>query len=110
MYILNLANPLVLLAALLLYGVLMILGKEFKKSVMPAIALFLFITILVVYAVQMMFAVNSETTKLLFTCVGYDAILIFLSYVSYLWVDDIEAKAKNKKSIDNSLDWFWDKI
>ena len=39
-----------------------------------------------------------------------EAIMILLSYISYLWVDDIEAKEKNKKSIDNSLDWFWKKI
>ena len=41
---------------------------------------------------------------------GVDAIMIFLSYIAYLWVDDIETKEKNKKSIDNSLDWFWKKV
>ena len=41
---------------------------------------------------------------------GVDAIMIFLSYIAYLWVDDIETKEKNKKSIDNSLEWFWKKV
>ena len=42
--------------------------------------------------------------------IAVDFGFIFLSFVSYLWVDDLEAKSKGKKSIDNSLDWFWKKI
>ncbi len=110
MYILDLTNPLVLLAALLVYGAFMILGKEFKKSLLPAISLFLFLITIGVYGVQLFLSASTETTRFIFTCIGYNAILIFLSYISYLWVDNIEAKAKNKKSIDNSLDWFWKKI
>lgn len=110
MYILDLTNPLVLLAAVLIYALLMILGKEFKNSKLPAISLFLFLIILAIYAVQLFMAGNAETNKFIVACIGYNAILIFLSYISYLWVDDIEAKAKNKKSIDNSLDWFWKKV
>lgn len=110
MNILDLTNPLVLLAAILIYGVLMILGKEFKKSSLPAISLFIFLATLIVYAVQLTMSHNPEITKFIVTCIGYNSILIFLSYISYLWVDDIEAKAKNKKSIDNSLDWFWKKV
>ena len=36
--------------------------------------------------------------------------MIFISYASYLWVDDVETKAKKKKSIDNSLEWFWKNV
>lgn len=110
MNILDLTNPLVLLVAILIYGVLMILGKEFKKSSLPAISLFIFLATLIIYAVQLTMAHDSEIARFIVTCIGYNAILIFLSYISYLWVDDIEAKAKNKKSIDNSLDWFWKKV
>ena len=110
MGILDLTNPLVLFAAILLYAFLFILGKEFKKSSLPAISLVLFLIILGIYAIQLVMADSVETTKLIMTCVGYNAILVFLSYISYLWIDDIEAKAKNKKSIDNSLDWFWNKV
>lgn len=110
MSILNLTNPYVLLAAILIYLLFLILGKEFKKSILPATALFIFLLILVVYGVQLIVATDEVTNKLIISCIGYDAVLIFLSYVAYLWVDDIEAKAKNKKSIDNSLDWFWNKV
>lgn len=110
MAILNLTNPYVLLCAILIYLVFLILGKEFKKSVLPAISLFIFLAILVIYGVQLMINNSAEAHKLIISCIGYNSILVFLSYLSYLWVDDIEAKAKNKKSIDNSLDWFWNKV
>lgn len=110
MGILDLTNPLVLFAAVLIYAFLFILGKEFKKSSLPAISLVLFLITLGIYAIQLVMADSVETTKLIMTCVGYNAILVFLSYISYLWIDDIEAKSKSKKSIDNSLDWFWNKV
>ena len=43
-------------------------------------------------------------------CIAIDFVFILISFFSYLWVDDIEAKAKNKISIDNSLDWFWKNV
>lgn len=110
MYILDLTNPLILLAAILIYALLMILGKEFKNSKLPATSLILFLITLAIYGIQLIISKNIETNKFLVSCIGYNAILVFLSYISYLWVDDIEAKSKNKKSIDNSLDWFWNKV
>jgi lipopolysaccharide export LptBFGC system permease protein LptF len=109
-YILDLTNPLVLLAALMVYAFLMILGKEYKKSALPAISLIIFLITLGIYGVQMFTSNNADTNKLLATCIGYNSVLVFLAFISYLWVDDMEAKAKNKKSIDDSLDWFWNKV
>ena len=42
--------------------------------------------------------------------ITFDLVFVFLSFISYLWIDDIEARAKNKKSLDNSLDWLWKKV
>lgn len=110
MYILNFADPMISIAALLVYALFMILGKEFKKSALPAISLFLFLATLSIYGIQFL-AVNDPAGKdLIIRSIGYNAIFILLSYVSYLWVDDIEAKDKKIKSIDNSLDWFWNKV
>ena len=39
-----------------------------------------------------------------------DFAFIFITFMSYLWVDELEAKKNNKKSIDNSLDWFWKQV
>lgn len=110
MPILDLTDPLALLAAVLIYAFFMILGKEFKKSALPAISLFLFLATLSIYGVQFLLVTAAVDKALIISSIGYNAVLIFLSYISYLWVDDIEAKEKQIKSIDNSLDWFWNKV
>lgn len=110
MLIIDLRNPLILLFALMIYAVLMILGKEYKKSSLPGFSLVLFLITLAIYGVQLFMSNSEETSKILATCIGYNTVLVFLSFISYLWLDDMEAKAKNKKSIDNSLDWFWNKV
>ena len=110
MYIINLSNPYAILMALMVTLLFIILGKEFKKSVLPAMALALFLVLILVHAFQSI-SLTDELQKAIVTrSLGIDAIMIFLSYIAYLWVDDIETKEKNKKSIDNSLEWFWKKV
>ena len=43
-------------------------------------------------------------------CIAIDFVFVLITFFSYLWVDDIEARATGKRSIDNSLDWFWKKV
>ncbi len=112
LYILDFSDPLIVLMGLLIVALFIILGKEFKKSILPAIPLFLFLILLVIHTVQLLVLPNaSDEAKLILTSgIIYDCIYVFLSYFAYLWVDDIETKTKNKKSIDNSLDWFWKEV
>lgn len=74
--------------------------------------LFAFVALLIVHTI-MYITGDSLTSDVLsdltFTMV-FDLIFVLLSFIAYLWVDDIEAKVKKKKSIDNSLDWFWGKV
>ena len=110
MYIINLSNPYAIILALMFTVLLIILGKEFKKSALPAISLGVFLVLILIHLFQS-FAVTDEMFKAILTkSISVDAIMIFLSYIAYLWVDDIEAKEKNRKSIDNSLEWFWKKV
>ena len=112
MPMINFTNPLTLLVVTLIYVLILILSKETKKSFIAAIMLFAFVALLVVHTI-MYITVDSLTPDVLsditFTMV-FDLIFVLLSFIAYLWVDDIEAKVKKKKSIDNSLDWFWDKV
>lgn len=111
MYILNITHPLMAVFVTMFMALLIIIGKEFKRSLFPAISLGAFIILLVVYAVQViLLARNNQTSDVIYGCITLDFVLIFVSYFAYLWIDDIEAKVKNKKSIDNSLDWFWSKV
>lgn len=110
MYIIDLSQPYAIVMALMLTVLLIILGKEFKKSILPAISLGIFLVLILMHTAQS-FVLPSELYKVILTrSISVDAIMIFLSYIAYMWVDDIEAKEKNKKSIDNSLDWFWKKV
>ncbi len=112
MPVLNLTNPLVALLCLAAIICAIVLGHEIKRAIVPAIALLLSIGILVMHTLQLFVFVDSyrEYQIILSTSMMYDFAFVLVTYISYLWVDDIEAKHRNKKSIDNSLDWFWSKI
>ena len=112
MLMINFTNPLTLLVATLLFTLVLILARETKKSMITAIMLFVFVGLLVAHAIT--FTTGSNLTQdvvsdLIVTMV-FDLIFVLISFISYLWIDDIEAKLKKKKSIDNSLDWFWEKV
>lgn len=112
MPMINFTNPVTLLIATLLFVLVLILSKETKKSAIIAVLLFVFVGLLVAHTIQL--TTGTDVTEevrsnLIFTMV-IDLVFILISFIGYLWIDDIEAKYKKKKSIDNSLDWFWQKI
>ena len=112
MLMINFTNPLTLLLATLIFVLVLILAKETKKSVITAIMLFVFVGLLVVHAVLFTTGprlAQEEISDYVFTMV-FDLIFVLISFISYLWIDDMEAKLKKKRSIDNSLDWFWGRI
>ena len=91
---------------------LIFLSQEIKKSYIASIMLFVFLVLLIVHVAQM--ATLPEEFRYLITtlsrCIAIDFVFILITFFAYLWVDDIEAKVKGKKSIDDSLSWFWKKI
>lgn len=112
MPVINLTEPLTVILCLAAIIAAIFLGHEIKRAVIPAIALILCVGLLVVHTVQL-FAfgeVYADYTVVLSTSMLYDFGFVLITYLAYLWIDDIEAKHRNKKSIDNSLDWFWSKI
>lgn len=112
MFILDITNVVTLLLLLLFAALLIFLGHELKKSYIIAIPLFVFLALLVTHVVQIMtlpIEYNYMSSTLSW-CIVLDFAFIFITFISYLWIDDIEAKATNKKSIDDSLEWFWKEI
>ncbi len=112
MPIINFTNPVVILIAVILFALVLYLGRETKKSFIVGIMLFVFIAILLCHTIEFMTIAqsNQEVYKAITRTATIDLVFIFLSFISYLWVDDIEVKAGKKKSIDNSLEWFWNKV
>lgn len=110
MFLIDISSPLAVIIAVVLTLCTLLLAKETKNSILMAIALGIFIVLLVMHTIQLTTLSELYLAGTLRSCLIVDFIFILLSYISYLWVDEIETKYKNKKSIDNSLDWFWKKI
>lgn len=112
MPMINFTNPTTVLLGVILFLLILFLGKETKRSAIIAVMLFVFIAILVGHTVEYA-VITNKTPEVYYGIVRsimFDFAFIFLSFVSYLWIDDMEAKVKKKKSIDNSLEWFWKKV
>jgi len=109
MGIIDISNPFTLLLILAILIGTIFLGKTTKNSLLPAGALVVFLGLLIYYVVALRNPELVEIKHTILNCMSINFIFVFISFISYLWVDDIEAKVKNKKSVDNSLDWFWQK-
>ena len=107
----NFANPMFLVLGVLIFVATLFLARELKKSVIMGgtLAVFLMLTV----ANCILFTIYGADVQLrgdFVTTIVFDLVFVFLSFMTYLWIDDIEAKLNKKKSIDNSLDWFWKKV
>ena len=109
MFIFDISNALTLLLMLAATVLLIFLAQEVKKSYIAAIVLFAYLIILIMHVAQI--ATLSEEFRYMIStlsrCIAIDFIFVLIGFFAYLWVDDIEARETGKKSIDNSLDWFW---
>lgn len=110
MFLLNTVQPLTVLLLLTVSVLLVFLGKEVKKPVFPAIVLIAFLIILVIHAVQLFMPSYEEFYVTIRYCIAFELTMVLLTFFSYLWVDDVSSKFYKKKSIDNSLDWFWKQV
>ena len=112
MFIFNIANPITLILMLTITLILVFLGKETKKGYLTAISLFIYLLLLVWHVVQLL-TLSPDLADLkstLTSCLTIDFVMILLSFLSYLWVDELESRITKKKSYDSGLDWFWGKI
>lgn len=112
MFIFNVANPITLILMLAITLILIFLGKETKKGYLTAISLFVFLVLLIWHVGQLLTLSPdfADTKPTLTSCLVVDFVMILLSFLSYLWVDELESRTGKKKSFDAGLDWFWGKI
>ncbi len=112
MPVIDLTQPLITALCIAAIVCTIYLGHEIKRAIAPAIALILSLILLIIHAMQLfVFGDAYEIYKVvLSTSMLYDFGFVTIGYLGYLWIDDIESKYRNKKSIDNSLEWFWSKI
>lgn len=112
MPIINFSNPFSIFIGVVLFVLVLYLAKENKKAWITGAMLFAFIGLLVFHTIEfaLLGSDSQEVYKAITISAGVDLLFVFLSFISYLWVDDMEAKERKRKSIDNSLDWFWNKV
>ncbi len=108
----NFTNVATMLLTLVVFLLALVLSKETKKSGIIATMLSVFLIILVCHAVELgtISNITEEMHYAITRSILVDFVFIFLSFISYLWIDEIQAKVENIKSIDNSLDWFWKRV
>ena len=102
----------VVLAVTTITVLLIILGRKLELSVLPGIATLENLVFLVYHSLKLDSIAdgNSLSTSMEYNYLLVGFALLLISFIAFLWVDDIVAKKKNKKSYDDSLSWFWDKI
>ena len=108
----NVTSPLTLFLVLVATVLLIFLGQEIKKSYVAILPLVAHLGLLISHTIRLL-TLPSDYSFLSTTytgCLAIDFVFILVSFFSYLWIDDIEAKAFGKRSVDGSLEWFWKRV
>ena len=104
MVILNIADFVSAFLLTIFTGLMVYLGRETKKSAIPAIMLIAYLVLLIVYAVQL--TINKgqdlEITKTLSNCLAVDFVFIFISLYHII----CEKSTSNRKKIPYLLEFF----
>lgn len=113
MFIFNLTDPITLVLLVIATSLLIFLSKELKKPYIAVLPLVFFLALVLIHSVQLANVPKLENElvhSILLGSIAMDLAMIFISFFGYLWVDDIACKFYKKKSIDNSMDWFWKEV
>lgn len=113
MFIFDLTNVVTLLLVLVATVLLIYLSQEIKRSVVAAIPLFAFLIDLIIHTIQALTLTPDFSYLFNKICLNMviDFVFILLTFLAYLWADDVEAKTFNKKTIDSKgIDWLFKDI
>ncbi len=110
--LLNTSNPIIIILYTLIVSAIIYIARKTRKPIILIIAVVLVVSILVFHSISLdkISSVENGLISQTYRCIAVDLILLLLTFIAYLWVDDTVAKEKNLKNYDNSLNWFWDKI
>ena len=108
----NTADPVVLLISLAVLILIIVVSRKTEQTPLLIIAMVVLIVALIYHSVFLEGLVSSENELISQTyyCIAADLVMLLISFISFLWIDDIVAKKKKLKSYDDSLNWFWNKL
>lgn len=93
----NMVNPRSLLIALFVTIGFIYIGRGAKNSYVALMPVIGYLLILVMHIIQYMLnmPIQYENSAQIYAqCVLIDSILLYASYISYLWLNEIEGKSK----------------
>lgn len=113
LFIFNLTDPITLLLVTIAIILFIFLSQEIKKSMVAVIPLFAFVLLLVLHTIQII--TLKEKFDYLYSLLCYNIVLDFMfvlvTFLGYLWADDVEAKALNKKILNSKgIDWLFKNV
>ena len=106
MFVFDLTNIMTLVLVLIATILLIYLSQETKKSMVAAIPLFAFVISLVIHTIQVL--TLSEENAYLYSTLCYnmaiDFVFLLVTFLAYLWADEVEAKVRDFFSLDDVAD------
>lgn len=101
--------PIMTLLLTMITVILIVLGRKLELPQLPIVIVVYSLGLLIYHTI----CVNDNAivdTSPLYLSIAVDLIMLFLGFITYLWIDDIVAKNKHIKSYSDALSWFWDKL
>lgn len=113
MFIFDLTNIFTLVLILMATILFIFLSQEIKNSKVAAIPLFGFLIDLIIHTIQIL-TLKQEYSYLyskLCMNMAIDFGLLLVTFLAYLWADEVEAKQFNKKTIDSKgINWLFKQV
>ena len=113
MFIFDLTNLLTLFLVLIATILFIYLSQEIKKSMIVVIPLFAFLIDLIIHTAQVLL-LKQEFSYLYSTLcynMAIDFAFLLVTFLAYLWADEVEAREFKKKTIDSKgINWLWKKV
>ena len=99
------SEPITLLIMTAITVVLIIIGRKTESPLMPALIVIYSIGLLIYHSTSLN-TIDSTNASAVYFSIAADMVILFLGFISYLWIDDISAKSKNKNNYSEALSWF----
>lgn len=105
-------NPILIAFVTLAIVAVIAFAKKIEKPLLVAV-LIIANLVLLIYHSYVLNTIPAELVNAIsdiYLCIAMDFLWLLISFLAYLWIDDIVARKFNMKSYDNSLSWFWEKL
>jgi hypothetical protein len=124
MPIIDFTMPFYLLSGVVLFVLCLYLATKNKTNTIPCIMLLVAVAILAGHSIELAYAISTDTIMTLVKNIVFDEMFIFISFLSFLWLDKIQVenmkkktnKAGKKDKLSNKviekdgLDMLWKKV